>query len=100
MGVEDPVDKELESVGVVVVGSGVGGGGVAGGAFCCSGCFFSWGRCIPGSWVVFFSPCLVWSPRVSQVGVGVGMLPGFDGFVVGRTHFCGVGAGGVRFLGR
>lgn len=46
MGVEDPVDKELESVGVVVVGSGVGGGGVAGGAapsggaFCCGGCFF------------------------------------------------------------
>lgn len=65
MGVEDPVDKELESVGVVVVGSGVGGGGVAGGAapsggaFCCGGCFFSWRRCIPGSWVVFFSPCLV-----------------------------------------
>lgn len=39
MGVEDPVDKELESVGVVVVGSGVGGGGVAGGAAPSGGAF-------------------------------------------------------------
>lgn len=36
---------------------------------------------------------------IAQVGVGVGISVGFDGFVVSRTQNLGVGAGGVMFLG-